>query len=93
MSRLQERLRAILTNAPPEPYTRKGEEMYHTLTKAADALDAMERALSTTVTAWEAIGGNQRHSAATIERWLQESMKPAIDGIRATLAKLEADNG
>lgn len=45
MSKLQERLRDILTNAPPEPYTRKGEEMYHTLTKAADALDAMEKAL------------------------------------------------
>lgn len=45
MSKLQEMLRDILTNAPPEPYTRKGEEMYHTLTKAADALDAMEKAL------------------------------------------------
>ena len=45
MAKLQERLREILTNAPPEPYTRKGEEMYHTLTKAADALDALQVAL------------------------------------------------
>ena len=58
MSKLQERLRDILTNAPPEPYTRKGEEMYHTLTKAADALDAMEKALRE-IAAFDDVGANR----------------------------------
>lgn len=46
-----------------------------------------EVALNKLVDAWESIGGGKQISNAVIERWLADTMKPAIDEARRVLGR------
>ena len=44
-------------------------------------------ALDNLVNAWEYLPGGQRHSTAKVERWLANSMSPAINKARKALGR------
>lgn len=47
----------------------------------------MEKALNDLIDAWEALPGSQRYSPETIERWMRDRMKPAMDKAREVLGR------
>ena len=65
------------------------------IVQAVNSHDAMQEcveALKEYVQAWEALPGGF-HSKEQMQVWLVERMKPAVDGARSALAKLEKANG
>lgn len=62
-------------------------DRYLTALKRAETaerkLEEHRKALAHLIASWEAIPGDQQHSARVIDRWLSRNMKPAIDRARA----------
>jgi len=57
---------------------------------AVSVHDDLVAALKGIKDAWESLPGGTNYSPRVVEKWLINDMKPAIDAVRATIAKAEA---